>query len=68
MTNNSFCEANQNPEGIGGIMPKGKKSKEAISKNISRLMKEKDMPQKQAVAVALSEAGVSKPKKKPKKK
>ncbi len=49
-------------------MPKGKKSKEAISKNISRLMKEKDMPQKQAVAVALLEAGVSKSKKKPKKK
>lgn len=49
-------------------MPKSNKSKEAISKNISRLIKEKGMPQKQAVAVALSEAGLSKPKKKPKKK
>lgn len=48
-------------------MKTGKSQKE-ISKNISRLMKEKDMPQKQAVAVALSEAGLSKKKPKAKKK
>lgn len=42
------------------------KSKEVISSNISKLMSE-GRPQKQAVAIAMSEAGKSKKKASPKK-
>ena len=38
------------------------KSKEVVSQNISELM-HSGRPQKQAVAIAMSEAGLSKPKK-----
>jgi len=39
------------------------KSKKTVSKNISTLMHE-GRPQKQAIAIAMSEAGMEKPKKK----